>query len=99
MWFFFCILSVAFPCVPLIFYSRRPLRNAWLWPVLGFASAGMVCMDHFLTISRRCISGDFGGIEDTIAAVLLICAAALIASLVLGIVCLALHYVVEKGEE
>ena len=56
MWFFFCVLTVVFPCIPMALYFRRPLRNAWIWPVLGFLSAGGVCMDHLFTISRRAAS-------------------------------------------
>ena len=99
MWFIFCVCSVVLPLVPIVFYPHRRLRNAWVWPVLGFLAAGGACMDNLFTISRRCASGDFGGIQDTITAVLVICGAALIAAVVLGALCLALYYLAEKGGE
>jgi hypothetical protein len=54
-------------------YQDRPVKRAYLYSVGSFASAlGAVCME-VRTVGLRAAAGDFGGIADTITAVLIIC--------------------------
>ena len=92
MWIIFGFLAVALPLIPLVFYSRRPLRNAYVWSVGSFLCYVLLCVDQLMTISRRCAGGDFGGIEDTIGAVLVIVGGVGVAALVLSFVCLGMYY-------
>ena len=47
---------------------------------------------EILTIQRRLFAGDIGGIEDTIGAVLMICAVLVAITLVLNLLLLGLSY-------
>lgn len=96
MWILFGFLAMALPLVPALCYYKRPLRNAFLWPVGSFLCYAAMCVDEFLTISRRCGSGDFGGIEDTIGAVLMISGGVAVIAIAMSLWCLALYYVQER---
>lgn len=88
MWFFFSIAAIALPLIGLGLSSRGKKR---LWPFsLGsFLFYVLVCMDELFTIRRRCFGGDFGGIEDTIGAVLLITGTLALVVIILNAVLLA----------
>lgn len=90
MWFFFSIAAVALPAVGLWLKTRSKRR---LWPLsLGsFLFYALVCMDELFTLRRRCFNGDYGGIEDTIGAVLFICGSLAIVVLALNAVLLAVR--------
>ena len=54
-------------------YKDKPLKKAYLYSIGSFTSAlAAVCME-VRTIGLRADAGDFGGIADTITAVLVIC--------------------------
>ena len=91
MWFFFAIAACAFPLLGIVLNAKHPMRHPWLFSVGSFLCFAALCVDELYTIRRRCFSGDFGGIEDTIGAVLLITAAAALAVAVLNIVLLGIH--------
>ncbi len=88
MWLFFSIAAVALPAVGLCIKLRAKHR---LWPLsLGsFLFYSLVCMDELFTLRRRCLNGDYGGIEDTIGAVIFICGGLAIVVLALNAVLLA----------
>ena len=96
MWFFFSVAAVAFPIAALFLGSRTRLRNPWLFSLGSFVCFALVCLDELFSIRRRCMSGDFGGIEDTIGAVLLITAAVAVAVAVLNAIALALACAEDK---
>ena len=54
-------------------YKDKPLQKAYLYSMGSFTAAlTAVCME-VRTIGLRAAAGDFGGIADTISAVLIIC--------------------------
>ncbi len=92
MWFFFSVLAAVLPLLGMYLHGKHRIRDPWLFSVGSFASFALVCMDELFTIRRRTFSGDFGGIEDTIGAVLLITGAVAIAVLLLNALLLALSH-------
>ena len=96
MWFFLSIAAGVLPLLGAYINSRRPLRNPWLFSVASFLCFAAMCMDELFTIHRRTFSGDFGGIEDTIGAVLLITGAVAAAVVVLNAIVLGIWYGKDK---
>ncbi len=92
MWFFFSIITLALPIIGLFLHSKGKVRRLWTYSLGSFLFFALLCMDELFTIRRRCLSGDFGGIEDTIGAVLLITSAVAIVALVLNAVALAVSH-------
>ncbi len=88
MWFFFSIAAGALPLIGL-WLSGKGEKRVWPFSLGSFLFFALLCMDELFTIRRRCFNGDFGGIEDTIGAVLLITAAVAIVVLALNSVLLA----------
>ena len=77
------------------YYKEKPLKRAYLFSVGSFASAlAAVCIE-VRTIGLRAAAGDFAGIEDTIAAVLIICIIITVITVLLNWLALAAAY----GEE
>ncbi len=93
MWFFFSILALALPLLGMALQRNRRIRDPWLFSVGSFMCFAIVCMDELFTVRRRCFSGDFGGIEDTIGAVLLITGALAVTVVLLNALLLALGHI------
>ena len=73
-------------------YRNRPLKKAYLYSVGSFTAAlAAVCLE-VRTIGIRAASGDFGGIEDTMTAVLIICIGIAAVTIVLNLMALAAAY-------
>ena len=96
MWLFFSLAACAFALVPICLHGRRRLRNPWLFSLGSFIFYAATVLDELFTIRRRAFSGDFGGIEDTIGAVLLITGALTIAVVLLNALSLGIWYIREK---
>jgi len=96
MWFFFSLAACAMALVPIIIHGRRTLRNPWLFSLGSFIFYAATVLDELFTIRRRAYGGDFGGIEDTIGAVLLITGALTIAVVLLNALSLGIWYIREK---
>ena len=76
-------------------YKEKPVKRAYLYSVGSFTSAlTAVCME-VRTIGLRADAGDFGGIADTITAVLIICIIIAAVTVLLNLLALAAAY----GEE
>lgn len=96
MWLSFSLAACAFALVPIILHGRRRLRNPWLFSLGSFIFYAATVLDELFTIRRRVFSGDWGGIEDTIGAVLLITGALTIAVVLLNALSLGIWYIREK---
>ena len=73
-------------------YREKPLKKAYLYSVGSFASAlAAVCME-VRTVGTRAAAGDFGGIADTITAVLIICVGIAVVTVVLNSLALSAAY-------
>ena len=96
MWFFFALAAVALPIIALLLYSSHTPKKPWIYSLGSFLLFSLMCMDEFFTLYRRCFSGDFGGIEDTIGAVVLVTGFAAVAVLLLNALLLGVYYSREK---
>ena len=73
-------------------YKDIPLKNAYLYSAVSFASAlAAVCIE-VRTIGLRAAAGDFAGIEDTMTAVLLICIVIAAVTVLLNVLALTASY-------
>lgn len=76
-------------------YKERPVKRAYLYSVGSFTAALIALCLEVVTIRRRVFSGDFGGIEDTIGAVLVICIGLTVVTVLLNLLALAAAYAEE----
>ena len=73
-------------------YKDKPLKKAYLYSVGSFASGlAAVCIE-VRTIGIRAAAGDFGGIVDTMTAVLVICVGIAVVTVLLNLLALAAAY-------
>jgi len=73
-------------------YKERPLKKAYLYSVGSFTAAlTAVCLE-VRTIGIRAAAGDFGGIEDTMTEVLIICVGIAVVTVLLNLMALAAAY-------
>ena len=73
-------------------YKERPVKKAYLYSVGSFASAlAAVCIE-VRTVGTRAAAGDFGGIADTMTAVLMICIGIAVVTVLLNLLALAAAY-------
>ena len=72
--------------------AEKPVKKAYLYSVGSFASAlAAVCIE-VRTIGIRAAAGDFGGIADTMTAVLVICVGIAVVTVLLNLLALAAAY-------
>ena len=73
-------------------YRERTVKGAYLYSVGSFAAAlATVCVE-VRSIGIRAAAGDFGGIEDTMTAVLIICVGIAVVTVLLNLLALAAVY-------
>ena len=73
-------------------YKDRPVKRAYLYSVGSFTAAlAAVCLE-VRTIGERAAAGDFGGIEDTMTAVLIICIGVAVVTVLLNVLALSASY-------
>ena len=86
------LIGVLLPVMVIARREHSPVRHPFLYSIGSFACfLGALCQEVH-TILQRVTSGDFGGIEDTIGAVLLICIALSVTALLLNAIALAISY-------
>lgn len=86
-------LTIVLPAIVIYRNDRnRPVRRPYLFSVGSFLFCCIAMIQEILTIKRRLLAGDIGGIEDTIGAVLIICIGTLVAAVVLNVLALGLSY-------
>jgi len=90
---FTSLIAVLLPIIVLYrSYKNLPTKHAYLYSVGSFTSALIALCLEVITIRRRVLSGDFGGIEDTIGAVLIICIGITVVTVLLNLLALAAAY-------
>lgn len=84
------LIAFLLPCIVLYrYYKEKPVKRAYLYSVGSFTAAlTAVCLEVH-TIGRRVAAGDYGGIRDTIGAVLMICVAITVVTVLLNLLALA----------
>jgi len=90
------LIAVVLPVIVLYRrYKERPIKRAYLYSVGSFSAALIAVCQEVMTIRRRTFSGDFGGIEDTIGAVVTICIGIAVVTVLLNLLALAAAYAEE----
>lgn len=94
---FSILFSFALPIFAMAKYRRdRPLKRPYFFSVASFVFCSVGIIAEIFTIKRRLLTGDIGGIEDTIGAVLVVCVVFLVVTTLLNLFLLAFSY--EKDE-
>lgn len=90
------VVSIFFAFVPplLALWKRgkgRPFQYPWLISLFSFVFCALGILAELVTIRRRLLAGDIGGIADTIDAVIMLCAALLAVTALLNLLLGFLH--------
>lgn len=96
------VISILFAfALPLFAINKNQrgtaLKRPYLFSAASFVFCAIGIIAEIFSIRRRLFSGDIGGIEDTIGAVLLICIVLLVVTTVLNLILLVFSY--EKDEK
>jgi len=84
-------LSIAFPLFVIMrFNQNKPLKRPYIFALASFFFCGLGNIQQIIVIKRRLFSGDIGGIEDTIGAVIIISLVMLVVTVVLNLVMLGI---------
>ena len=78
-------LAVGLPTFALWRNEKAPLRRPYLFSIASFAFCATAVIQELFTIKRRALSGDFGGILDTIDAVLIICVGVVVFTVIINL--------------
>ena len=89
-------MALGLPLFALYREGKKPLRRPYRFSLFSFLFCAAAELGELLVIKRRVLAHDFGGIEDTIDAVIIICAAVLVAAAVLNYILLRLCYGKER---
>lgn len=76
--------------------ADKPFKRPWLLMAGSMACCGIAMLEELFTIKRRVFSGDVGGIQDTINAVLTICILLLVAAVLLNLLFCWLAFELER---
>ena len=91
------LLALLLPVYALRRAEKKPLRRPYLISLGSFACAFAATLAELYVIKKRVLSEDMAGIMDTIDAVLLICGAIAVITLLVNL--LALRAFFEKKDE
>lgn len=72
--------------------GERRLKRPYLCSVLSFGACTAVVIQELAGVKRRVTAGDFGGIEDTISAEIILCVSLAAVTVLLNLIALALVY-------
>lgn len=72
--------------------KQKQLKHPYLFSVGSFAFCAWGIIAEILTMKQRLFAGDIGGIQDTIDAVIMICAVLVVITIILNVLLLGLTY-------
>ena len=87
-------MAIGLPLFALYREGKKPLRRPYLFSLFSLLFCAAAELGEL--IKRRVLAHDFGGIEDTIDAVIIICVVLLVAAAVLNYILLRLCYGKER---
>lgn len=85
-------LALGLPVLALWKGGRRALRRPYLVSACSFLACFAALLAELFTVKSRILAGDFGGLEDTIDGVLVICAGLVIFTAALNLLLLGTAY-------
>ena len=89
-------MAIGLPLFAFYREGKKPLRRPYLFSLFSLLFCAASALGELFMIKRSVLAHDFGGIEDTIDAVILICVVLLIAAAVLNYILLRLCYGKER---
>ena len=89
---FSIFLSLGLPLFALLQHGKRPVKRPYIYSCISFLSCACGLMAEIFTIKRRLFAGDIGGIEDTIAAVIVICIVLICLTTIINLILLGISY-------
>lgn len=72
--------------------KERPVCRPWLFSCASFVACACGVLAEIFTIKKRLFAGDIGGIEDTIAAVIVICIMLIIMTTIINLILMGTSY-------
>jgi len=94
------LLALGLPIYALRRSGRaNPLRHPYLFSAGSFFFCGIAMIEELVTVRRRVFTGDVGGLEDTIDAVVLLCCILLGLTLLVNLLLLGLTYEERANQE
>jgi len=90
-------VMIALPAFALYRNGRNlPVKRPYIYSCGSFAFCAWGIISQIITIKERLYSGDIGGIEDTIGAVILISIIMLVTAVLLNFIMLGISYEKDK---
>ena len=68
----FGLATVLLPAYAIAKQNKKPVKRPYLYSAFSFVSALATLCVVLMSIKQRAINGDYGGIEDTIGALVVI---------------------------
>jgi|GEM_PF-624077 len=94
------LISMALPIIVLSREAKeKPLRRPYLFSVGSFSFCTIAAIEELFVVKKRLLSGDVGGIEDTIDAVLIVCITLLVITAILNILAIGSSYELLKEKQ
>lgn len=92
----FGLTAVIMPAYAIIKQNKKPVKRPYIYSSFSFASALITLTFVLVSIKQRAINGDYGGIEDTIGALVVIAAAFTVFVVLINLLMLGLYYEKQK---
>lgn len=87
------LLALGLPVFALYRQGKgKTVRRPYLYSCASFVACACGILTEILTIKRRLFAGDIGGIEDTIAAVIVICIMLIVVTSVVNLILMGISY-------
>ena len=86
------VLAVGLPACALWVNGKAPIKRPYLFSLASFLCCAAAVVQELFTVKRRALSGDFGGILDTIDAVLMISIAVVVSTLIVNLFLLGITW-------
>lgn len=90
------VLAIGLPAFALWRNEKASLSRPYLFSIASFAFCSAAVIQELFTVKRRALSGDFGGILDTIDAVLMICIGVVVFTMIVNLLLLGITWEEKK---
>jgi len=88
----FGFAAIILPVYVIVRQNKKPVKRPYVYSAFSFASAMTALTFILVSIKHRAINGDYGGIEDTIGALVMIAAVFTVFAVLINILMLGLYY-------
>jgi len=88
----FGLTAILLPAYAIAKQNKKPVKRPYAYSAFSFASAMTTLTFVLISIKQRAINGDYGGIEDTIGALVMISAVFTVFVVLMNLLMLGLYY-------